>query len=291
MPDPTFTEPPAAPSRSDAPAVFVARADAFVAWFATLYVELQAFVTWASAAGATLSAALAAALTAIDARVAASGLKGTSTTSRAIGTGSKAFVTQPGLSFAPGSIVTVSDAAAPDVNYLFGIVAAYNGSTGDITVSVSSAVGSGTKSSWIIAVAGPQGPAGTSLTKGDGSDIWTGTDDAKYVTSKALADASAPVASSRTGSFSLDLNAGLNFAITLTGNITFGVPTNMTDGDSGVIYLIQDGTGGRTLALNASIKKPGATPTLSTAGGAVDRLGYFVRGGVLELTVIEKGIA
>lgn len=123
------------------------------------------------------------------------------------------------------------------------------------------------------------------------AEIAAGTATTKAISPKALADAAAPVASSVTGAVTLDLATGFNFVLTLTGNITLAVPSNMTSGDSGVIYFVQDATGSRTLALNAAIKKPGSAPTLSTAANAVDRVGYFVRGTVLELTALEKGIA
>lgn len=102
------------------------------------------------------------------------------------------------------------------------------------------------------------------------------------------ADAPSPV--SVTGSFTPDFASSDSFAFTLTGNATMAVPLGMSEGQSGVIYFIQDATGSRTLGLNAAIKKFG-TFTLSTAPGAVDRCGYFVRSGVLELTALEQGLA
>lgn len=126
------------------------------------------------------------------------------------------------------------------------------------------------------------------IVKAIGSELRTGTDDAKFLTAKSLYDGSAAVASSVTGATTLDFAAGINFALTLTGNLTLNVPSNMKDGQSGVIYFIQDATGSRTIGVNASIKKFG-TYTLSTAAGAIDRCGYFVRNGVLELTALEKG--
>ena len=126
--------------------------------------------------------------------------------------------------------------------------------------------------------------------KATGAEVRAGTNDAKFVTAKALQDAFATVAVAASGAFALDGNAGLNFAVTLSAAATMNVPTNMADGDSGVIYFIQDATGGRTLALHASIRKFGAY-TLSTAANAIDRCGYYYRSGVLELTALEKGLA
>ena len=76
----------------------------------------------------------------------------------------------------------------------------------------------------------------------------------------------------------VDMSAGINFTVTLGGNRTLGAPTNTKTGQSGVIYVVQDGTGSRTLAYNSVYKFAGGTaPTLSTAASTVDRLTYFVR--------------
>lgn len=132
--------------------------------------------------------------------------------------------------------------------------------------------------------------AQAALTKGTGSDIRTGTNNTNYLTPKSLFDAAAIVTASVSGSLTPDFAAGINFAWTLTGNLTLNVPSNMKDGQSGVLYFIQDATGSRTISVNASIKKVGAY-TLSTAASTVDRCGYFVRGSTLELTALEKAIA
>lgn len=68
-----------------------------------------------------------------------------------------------------------------------------------------------------------------------------------------------------------------NFSVTLGGNRTFAAPTNQTAGQSGVIVITQDGTGGRTAAFNSVFKFPGGTaPTLTTTANAVDVVAYYV---------------
>lgn len=75
-----------------------------------------------------------------------------------------------------------------------------------------------------------------------------------------------------------DFSQGNNFSVTLGGNRTLANPTNMTVGQSGVIYVTQDGTGSRTLSYGAYWKFPGGTaPTLTTTASAVDALFYVVR--------------
>ena len=75
-----------------------------------------------------------------------------------------------------------------------------------------------------------------------------------------------------------DLAADCNFTVTLGGNRTLANPTNITAGQSGSIFIVQDATGSRTLAFGSSWDFPGGTaPTLSTAANAVDRIDYVVR--------------
>ena len=75
-----------------------------------------------------------------------------------------------------------------------------------------------------------------------------------------------------------DLAANCNFVVTLGGNRTLANPTNITAGQSGSIFIVQDGTGSRTLSWGSYWDFPGGTaPTLSTAANAVDRVDYIVR--------------
>ncbi len=131
----------------------------------------------ASAAGATSAAssaaasAVSAAASATAAALAASALTGTSTTALTVGTGPRTLTTQTGLQIAVGEFVAIANTPAPS-NYLHGQVAAYDASTGSLTINVTDTGGSGTFSAWTIAVSGsqgPQGPAGS----GGGALSWT----------------------------------------------------------------------------------------------------------------------
>tara|TARA_R110001583_G_scaffold4380_1_gene25423 strand:- start:401 stop:1585 length:1185 start_codon:yes stop_codon:yes gene_type:complete len=63
--------------------------------------------------------------------------------------------------------------------------------------------------------------------------------------------------------------------VTLAGNRTLNAPTNLENGAYYGLQIIQDGTGGRTLAFNAVFKFAGGTaPTLSTAANAIDFLNF-----------------
>jgi hypothetical protein len=75
-----------------------------------------------------------------------------------------------------------------------------------------------------------------------------------------------------------DFAAANNYTVTLGGNRTLANPSNLTAGQSGVIYIVQDGTGSRTLAYGSQYDFEGGTaPTLSTAANSVDALVYTVR--------------
>jgi hypothetical protein len=75
----------------------------------------------------------------------------------------------------------------------------------------------------------------------------------------------------------LDFEDAQNFSITLAGNRTLGLPTNIVAGQTGSIFLTQDGTGSRTLSYDAVWDfAAGTAPTLTTTASAIDRIDYIV---------------
>ena len=93
-------------------------------------------------------------------------------------------------------------------------------------------------------------------------------------------------------SIAIDMGLGNNFAITLAGNRTLSAPTNVTPGQTGYIYVVQDGTGSRTLAFNnAYIFVSGTAPTMSTAANAIDLLVYNAKTTTAITTVVVKALA
>lgn len=87
-----------------------------------------------------------------------------------------------------------------------------------------------------------------------------------------------PVALTDGATITPDFSLANNWTLTIGGNRTLANPTNLAAGQSGVIYITQDGTGSRTLAYGTSWDfAGGSVPVLSTAAGAVDALCYSVR--------------
>ena len=90
--------------------------------------------------------------------------------------------------------------------------------------------------------------------------------------------ASNVVAISTASTITIDMSTGNNFTVILDGNYTLGNPTNATVGQSGVVYIVQDGTGSRTLGVGTHWHFPaGTAPTLTTTANAVDVLAFSVR--------------
>lgn len=80
-------------------------------------------------------------------------------------------------------------------------------------------------------------------------------------------------------SIAVDFATGNHFIVQLGGNRTLENPTNGKIGQVGHIYLIQDGTGSRTLSYGDMYKFPnGTAPTLSTSINSVDMLVFSQRG-------------
>ena len=79
------------------------------------------------------------------------------------------------------------------------------------------------------------------------------------------------------GTLTLDIAASNNFYYTLNGSITLANPSNMVAGQSGIIVLVQNGSGSKTIGYGTYWKFPsGANKTLSTAAASVDVLSYYV---------------
>ena len=75
-----------------------------------------------------------------------------------------------------------------------------------------------------------------------------------------------------------DFSQGNNFTVVLGGNRTLANPTGITTGQTGVIYVIQDGTGSRTLGIGSHFHFSGGTaPTFTTTANAVDAIAFSVR--------------
>ena len=90
---------------------------------------------------------------------------------------------------------------------------------------------------------------------------------------------------------STNLALSNNFQVTLGGNRTLDNPTNDGISQSGSIFLIQDGTGSRTLSYGTNWKFAGGTgPTLSTAANSIDRLDYIVQTATAIQSVITLDI-
>ena len=91
--------------------------------------------------------------------------------------------------------------------------------------------------------------------------------------------AGTPVTLTDAASIALNLTTGTNFVVSLGGNRTLENPSNAAVGQTGQIYVIQDGTGSRTLAFGDAYNFPSnSTPVMSTSASSVDLLVYNVRG-------------
>lgn len=89
-----------------------------------------------------------------------------------------------------------------------------------------------------------------------------------------------------------DFNDNNFYSVTLGGNRTLANPTNIVAGQSGSIFITQDGTGSRTLAYGSYFKFPfGSVPTLTTTASAVDRLDYIVETTTRIHASLTKGVA
>lgn len=74
----------------------------------------------------------------------------------------------------------------------------------------------------------------------------------------------------------LDFSANNNFEVTLQGNSTLAPSVSPSGGQSGAVFIRQDGTGSRTLAYSGGWSfSNGSAPTLTVTPSGVDLLAYY----------------
>lgn len=112
----------------------------------------------------------------------------------------------------------------------------------------------------------------------------------KLLTAEAAWDAAYPLLLANvSGTVTLDLNAGINFYLTLAGPITLAQPTNLASkyGQSGGILIYQGAAAGRTVSFAAGwYPVNGVYPILSTVATAYNYLTYQ---NMFGLTVLAGG--
>lgn len=91
----------------------------------------------------------------------------------------------------------------------------------------------------------------------------------------------------------VDCNTGINFTVTLGGNRLLGNMTNKVIGRSGIIEVVEDATGSRTLSLSSDYKTDsGAGLTLNTSAGRINGIMYHIRGAnAVWLSIPFKGVS
>lgn len=89
-------------------------------------------------------------------------------------------------------------------------------------------------------------------------------------------------------SIAWDLEINQVTSVILTDNRTLSAPTNMVDGATYILTVIQDATGSRTLAFDTTYKFPeGEIPILTTAADAVDILTFISDGTVMRGAIAQ----
>ena len=117
------------------------------------------------------------------------------------------------------------------------------------------------------------------VSNGSGTLSWSTTGDATLAGDNTWTGAQRGQVTGLTSSSSItiDMSTTNNHSVTLAHNTTFANPSNQVAGQSGSIFITQDGTGSRTAAWAANWKwKGGTAPTLSTTAAAVDRVDYII---------------
>jgi phosphoribosylcarboxyaminoimidazole (NCAIR) mutase len=277
---PSIATCPAAPNRlTDAEAAWITASDTFFAYMGGIDDTYNTYATSRAAAMLT------------------DGFIGSSSTSFAIGTGSKAFTVSALLQFAANDYVAIASAANP-ANYMFGQVTSYSGTT--LTVNVTGTGGSGTKTDWIIALskvtgeAGANGTNGTDGSKGDWTTLATTAASGASVTFSSISSAYRDleiifdaVSGSSAATFSILASAD-GGSTTASNTVTsFGGGSDTVTGEMLFIdYNFANGiaiVSGMNLGAAPTATSYGANPGLARRmGGAINWLQATVSAGTFD---------
>lgn len=108
------------------------------------------------------------------------------------------------------------------------------------------------------------------------AEFWANTAD-KAASTDTIWAAAAYQTLTQAATIAVNMGAGINFTTTMTGNRILGTPSAAKTGQTGIIEIKQDTTGGRTLTYATGwVWAGGTVPTLSTAANARDILTYTV---------------
>lgn len=113
----------------------------------------------------------------------------------------------------------------------------------------------------------------------------------KVLTTDQVWAAGAEVTLTDAATIAVDFSTFINGVVTLAGNRALGNPTNLKVGQTGVIRIVQDGTGSRTLSYSSDWEfANGTAPTLSTAAGSNDLLFYQIMATGRIFASLIKGV-
>lgn len=189
----------------------------------------------------------------------------------ATGTSVGAF-TNPNLTVdAKGRVIAITSGSSIDI---FALPVASASSPGYVSVGSGLTITSGSISPAIASTS----DAGI-FQVGTGLAVTAGVvriDTALYITTAnggtfTGALATTPIVASVTGSTTLNFTSSNVYRLTLTGNITFNLPSPILYGGVYFVEFVQDGTGSRIMTWDSAFKfETGSPTTLSTAPNAKD---------------------
>lgn len=104
---------------------------------------------------------------------------------------------------------------------------------------------------------------------------WRSNTTSKLLTPNTVWSAMAEVALTDAATIAVDLATGFDFTVTIAGNRTLGNFTNVIPGQRGRIRVVQDGTGGRTLAKNTNHKTAGGAALAIASAASAETFVYY----------------